>query len=865
VSDDRRQRKPDRSKVKSYNEDLPNPPSYFSMSNTTTFSNLYPPDSALDRIASLPRSTDAVDALDMLPPIGVKPYILSAIMCMRMSTPALARMLPMLDGTDSCMRPDPTIPGTQQPGSLTWTRANLDAIALFLGACTRLRAYIYLRPAVELALRELHVLDKHDRMHAKEPSSAAHKVLARYHRLLVCLTESAWRVRPQAGTVQTSSLLRRPVKDEVDRIVMHVLAELDGMGCSLATRKSTLSAFLGPFLSAQTLEPIMRHIAAHGVAIDETQWHRVASVAFECGKVAMGEQCLKRAAEPHVKQQKRKKDADGEEKSVPDELLLLGALGARTFNDALTTLMPLVMRPAGGVTTTKDTDTETNTASEDGASMPLDQDSSSHAEPPPPPPPPTPPSTAATPETATKADEQTREQSDSSPATAKPRKQILNLQDSQVRAWSILLKRAATDNAVSSDDLFRLAESIPDVAVGAATLTPVLHGMMERNDLERGLTIWRTAQKRYSHATRRVRQSLLDAPLLSVAGEVRGRAAAIENANPVNFAIKTVDYYGARPVGANVWGDPEFEPHPKVRQSVPLDTGVLNMLLRMCAQLSTPSVAFRLWRVAPERWGVSPDDVSLAYLLDSARAYARDNQDTMESRVQMMKDTFSFRTLSELVTGPRRLRNVLQKASPDETRALFDPPGYTWRAEYGPTQPIEVARGVFEDVLFGNWPDLKHVPSPVRHGGTISELATFVSPRRLASAPPAPRPSGSTYAYIVPGQRAWDAYIKLIAYHFPDDDLPLTLAYMRALGVVPAWSTMLVALKMIGEREGPRMRVATPKGTRLMRDEEAVRAYLEDWLQDTAKVPSEADVAEFRKTQEARRAAFVRQRILHHG
>jgi hypothetical protein len=72
---------------------------------------------------------------------------------------------------------------------------------------------------------------------------------------------------------------------------------------------------------------------------------------------------------------------------------------------------------------------------------------------------------------------------------------------------------------------------------------------------------------------------------------------------------------------------------------------------------------------------------------------------------------------------------------------------------------------------------------------------------------------------------------------------------------------MLVALNMVGEREGPRIRIATAKHTGLMRDEQAIRAYLEDWLGEDDKVPSETDVAEYRRGQQARRAEFVSARI----
>jgi hypothetical protein len=380
----------------------------------------------------------------------------------------------------------------------------------------------------------------------------------------------------------------------------------------------------------------------------------------------------------------------------------------------------------------------------------------------------------------------------------------------------------------------------------------------------------------------------MDAPLLTVAAEVEAAVAAdaaahahehvdererVKLRSPVDAAIRIVDRYGAQ-LGATGDGDGDADRdrdgdgdgkvelqgvYRTARRSVPLDTGALNMLLKICGREGYPGPAFRLYRLARERWGILPDDESLTLLMMLARQCAIREQDSMENRLQMMKDTFTLRRFSErLWRAP-----LTRSAKPSETRALLDPPGYSWRSEYGTRQPVDLARSAFEDVIFANWPALKYTPSPLKHG-PLADLGALLSPRRLGGAPPTPgarADESAPYAHLVPGPRAWDAYIKLVAYHFPDEDLPLRLAYMRALRVVPAWDTMLVALNMVGEREGPRIRIATAKHTGLMRDEQAIRAYLEDWLGEDDKVPSETDVAEYRRGQQARRAEFVSARI----
>ncbi|KAL1413139.1 hypothetical protein Q8F55_000888 [Vanrija albida] len=404
------------------------------------------------------------------------------------------------------------------------------------------------------------------------------------------------------------------------------------------------------------------------------------------------------------------------------------------------------------------------------------------------------------------------------------------------RAWCYLLSRASSDPTVSPQAIIDLANGVPEAAISAYTLTPAMHALNQRGDADTAMRIWTDLVRRYRVADPARRRHLIDATALSVGAEVAYSSALGHTDDALERPIKLVDQYARSPT------------------PVPLDTQTLNTLLRMCLRSGRPGTAFRLWHAAPLRWGLSPDDISLTLLLNTARFNNHDTElDAFRHRLRLLRDALGAQhTDAEIAQEPLTRRAAEWPSAP--ASVLLDGARYSWREEHGAVQPWEKARALFRDVVLGNWPALADVRSPLEHpSGAWSAVSGFISPPSAlaAHAPrPPPAPSGlATYPHIIPSEATWNAYVGLLGSYDRPREIPTALAWMRELRAKPLHRTMATALMHIGEHEGPRRRVRWASGeTALARDEEIMRAWLVEWLGAEA-VPTEEEVAEHRRAR----------------
>lgn len=428
------------------------------------------------------------------------------------------------------------------------------------------------------------------------------------------------------------------------------------------------------------------------------------------------------------------------------------------------------------------------------------------------------------------------------------------------RAWSVLASHAARDEALSAQDLVTLARSIPADLQSGYIITPALHGLIKRGDIEEATMIWKDMLKRHEAALPEKRPECVDAAALSVGAELqfienlheaarrdqlRAHGAEIPPYDPLVRPFRLVDHLGLQ------------AGHSPVREaathSIPLDSRVLSGLLSMCARSGRPGPAFRLWEAAYPRWGVRQDDASLALLLDTARLCADrgfdPGLDTLRGRLRALASAIKKPT-------PQPQPEVNWRLAP--VGALLDPKRYSWQEEHG-VQPWQKARDLFRSIVLDNWPELEHMSSPLAHAaGPFGAVADFLSPRGVPPAPDAPLPAPeSKSVHLVPGQASWASYIFLLEHHAAEwqpEEIPQALAWMRALRVKPTWRAMATALMHVGEVEGARRRVRIEGRTKLARDEEILRAWLSEWA---GNVPSEQEVASFRRAKAAERAERV--------
>lgn len=442
-------------------------------------------------------------------------------------------------------------------------------------------------------------------------------------------------------------------------------------------------------------------------------------------------------------------------------------------------------------------------------------------------------------------------------------------------AWSILLTRLSRDKTVSADMLLELSDSMPVKYTTGRTLTPIMHGLLRRGEGPRAWSIWRELVSKESKLEKRSEKGLfVDRVSLSVGAQICHGVASLDN------AVEMVDFWAHRP-----WQPPPVQ--GQMENSVFLDTQCVNILLTLCQIDGATSTAFRLWKAALPRWGVYVDHISLKILIDIARYHnihdksVQPDADVFKERLRQMVDGFSFWGEGRVEEGTAEGYDAYEDAgfAKGSTSVLLASSSNSnarekeeWRFE----KPWQMARVIFRQVVLGNWPHLRETQSPLDDVDQ-SAFDKFTSlfdgdlhiPRHVSRNKPRklnqdslPDPN-ARYTHIIPNAWTFHSYISLLGYYNRPHEIPVALAWMKALSIVPTWFTMRLALMHICEAEGPRRWVRgwgkEGKGG-LVRDEEIMRRWLEEWLlqEDSGGneglgdnraniVPSEEEVAAFRR------------------
>ena len=247
-----------------------------------------------------------------------------------------------------------------------------------------------------------------------------------------------------------------------------------------------------------------------------------------------------------------------------------------------------------------------------------------------------------------------------------------------------------------------------------------------------------------------------------------------------------------------------------------LTTISVNELLVSLKRAGRPDAVFALWDALP-RYGVLPDGVSLAILLQAARlACALD--DTVGGALARAKE----RVRGAL--GPREphagvgFDGVADDANSDIAFArlatLLGTPAHprayvagTWRGR----PPLDAARGVFLQVLFGmdaaHALEATHAPAAAvrtSHDGAPSARTLLRAATPYSFTPPAGvalrrRGRGSWYPSVAASNACVFNYVALLGAGGRAGEIALVLAWMRALGLQPSEATLALALVFWGE------------------------------------------------------------------
>jgi pentatricopeptide repeat protein len=245
----------------------------------------------------------------------------------------------------------------------------------------------------------------------------------------------------------------------------------------------------------------------------------------------------------------------------------------------------------------------------------------------------------------------------------------------------------------------------------------------------------------------------------------------------------------------------------KLQRPVILTAISMNEFLVALNRIARPDIVFKLWDHMEELYGVLPDANTLSILLQSTRlAVKMDN--TLSGAVAHFSLKNPFRKSPARPSSRKEIISSIAVLLGEPGKGLRPYVSGIWNDQ----TPLEKARTVFQQVMFGESPEqLSKVQSPAHairssidtdsfrpmaeltQGLGLPNLNTidtqFIPPPDLLT------PEGrSRYPQIVPTNRNCFNYIILLGISSRAAEIPLTLAWMRALGISPSRSTLSVAL-----------------------------------------------------------------------
>jgi hypothetical protein len=135
-----------------------------------------------------------------------------------------------------------------------------------------------------------------------------------------------------------------------------------------------------------------------------------------------------------------------------------------------------------------------------------------------------------------------------------------------------------------------------------------------------------------------------------------------------------------------------------------------------------------------------------------------------------------------------------------DIKAMLDPeyaPYFTWHD----AEPWRVVRHIFrEEVMFGNWPGLRHVKPPahaIRADDATGRLEAFREMRARENLYwHSSIGSKGRYPQLIPTQGAFKQYIMLLGRVRRSSEIPEVMAWMKALDIRPTQLTVAVALSL---------------------------------------------------------------------
>ncbi|KAF8968810.1 hypothetical protein BDZ97DRAFT_1654536 [Flammula alnicola] len=318
-----------------------------------------------------------------------------------------------------------------------------------------------------------------------------------------------------------------------------------------------------------------------------------------------------------------------------------------------------------------------------------------------------------------------------------------------------------------------------------ATHTVLIRGLLFRKEFHKAEVFWTKLSKS---------SLVMDKEALT-----SGIQAFTRNGKP-HVAFKLLEKYSLKP-GQNV-------KVPVMPPPISITTVSMNEYLVSLKRISRPDAVFRLWDYMGVLYDVYPNAVTLSILLQSARL-ANTLDDSLSgaiAKIRLFNPLKMKKTRAHSISGQREEAvGAILDVLGTPTHAHGGLRTYTssiWRGQV----PLEFARKVFLQALFGMDTDgrLFAVSSPAsatresyEDDASSSIGLPDIGPKKYVFAPfpdlltPAGR---SHYPQIVVTNANCFNYITLLGVSGRAGEIPLVLAWMRALGLQPSESTLAVAL-----------------------------------------------------------------------
>ncbi|KDQ55932.1 hypothetical protein JAAARDRAFT_36707 [Jaapia argillacea MUCL 33604] len=432
----------------------------------------------------------------------------------------------------------------------------------------------------------------------------------------------------------------------------------------------------------------------------------------------------------------------------------------------------------------------------------------------------------------------------------------------------------------------------PSLQPTLVTYTAVIDGLLKKGEWESALVMWRDVYARCRGCGGdRTGPAVfkLDKEALSV-----GVSVLTACGRPVE-GFMLLERHAIKPSSSPPSPSPPRSPPSSSFPQIALDIKALNAYAASLNLIDRPDIVFSLWDNMSKLYALEPDVITLNILLKSGIRAAKLDQSLLGVMAQMrLGNPFQRIPVAGVSGGVRMDREGVVDALVDMLGAdaeegdgaggergrgggRFGKMKVTgvWRGE----PAWKVVRQIFRQVILGNHPELLGVESPAkalrtsrdspgvspvkdlansllvghrsrsvlggRDTGGIEEesvggttmIQPDTSPKALALQglyPPHPYPS------IIPTTLSFRRYILLLGLHSLSSEIPTTLAWMRALNVLPDKKTLALALAFWGEVS---IRAPLLDRWRGREEYEGLVRWVGEWVGRGA-LPGEGDVGE---------------------